>query len=335
MLLGSTTASAAAQTITSSPLSITITDDLNCQVAHAGDTSFEWYPPDEATTGDCGTYLWAPNINGGQLFGPATGHARTFTPTAWVPFSQSLAGTTITTVVDTGSPGDPNCGLRITQTDTYTPGQERYRTTVAIAARTGSQCNPLVAQSAAAAPRAPSSNILYRAGDCYLQNSDSGYGALPPTFGPPGSVYCRGVDANGDPGPRLEGFEPVTAGSNFVEDHYGTVWDDINARVQFPDTCTPCAQAVDNGAGLSWNGAVAGTSFVSDTVLSPLALAPSPSPSPTLTPTPTPSTPTPVLLPRAGNVTPADSNGPAVLLAAGIVVVLLLVGVAMVRNRAT
>jgi hypothetical protein len=328
MLLGSTTASAAAQTITSSPLSITITDDLNCQVAHAGDTSFEWFPSAQATTGDCGTYLWAPNINGGQLFGPATGHARTFTPTAWVPVSQNLAGTTITTVVDTGAQGDPNCGLRITQTDTYTPGQERYRTTVAIGARTVLECSPatpLVAQSAAAAPRAPSSNILYRAGDCFLQNSDTGYGALPPTFGPPGSVYCRGVDANGDPGPRLEGFEPVTAGSNFVEDNFATVWDDINAKVQFPNTCT-CAQNIDNGAGLSWNGAVAATSFVSDTVFSPLALAPSPSP------TPTPSTP---VLPRAGNVTPADSNGPAVLLAAGIVVVLLLVGVAMVRNRAT
>lgn len=327
MLLGTTTASAASMTITSSPLSIIITTDLNCQAAHVGDPVFEFFPSTEPNTDDCGTYLWAPNLNGGKLLGPATGHARTFTPdVAWVPVSQTLLGTTITTVVDSGTQGDPNCGLRITQTDAYTPGQERYRTTVAIAARSTLQCTiPITAQRAAVAPHAPSStNILYRAGDCFLQGSDKGFGVIPPTFGPTGSVYCRGVDGSGNPGPRLEGFEPVTAGSSFVEDHFGTVWNDINARVAFPNTCTPCGQFIDNGAGLSWNGAIDGTSFVSDTVFSPLALAPPPSP--------TPVTPT---LPKAGDSTRADSSGPAALLAVGIVVALLLTGLIRMRNRAT
>src|SRR5207302_4260581 len=86
---------------------------------------------------------------------------------------------------------------------------------------------------------AVSSNILYRAGDCYLQNSDAGFGITAPALGPTGSVYCRSV-VNGQPGPRIEGFEPVTAGSHYVEDAFDVVWDDINAKVQFPDTCT-CA----------------------------------------------------------------------------------------------
>ena len=55
---------------------------------------------------------------------------------------------------------------------------------------------------------------------------------------------------------------------------------------------------------------------------------------PSLCPAPTPTPAAPVL-PQAGKVIPADSNSPAVLLAAGIVVALLLVGVAMVRNRAS
>ena len=70
---------------------------------------------------------------------------------------------TIVTVVDLGS-----TGLRLTETDSYIVGQETYRTDVTIANTTGSS---------------PANAVLFRAGDCYLQNSDHGFGAADATSG--------------------------------------------------------------------------------------------------------------------------------------------------------
>lgn len=234
---GAPSASAAStQTITSSgPLtSIGISDTLNCSVNHTGDASGEFF-------GDtaCGTFLAA----GGNIYGPpsvpaggnVTG-ASNFV--AFTPVSQSAvtgAGTVadpykIVTVVDAGT-----TGLRVTETDTYVVGQETYRSDVTVASSG--------AQAAA---------VVYRAGDCFLQDSDTGFGAVDATTG---SVSCVGVTTvNGTdvPSSRIEQWRPLTGGSSHYEASYSQVWSAIATGSPFDNTCR-CNENIDNGAGLSWS----------------------------------------------------------------------------------
>jgi uncharacterized repeat protein (TIGR01451 family) len=222
---------AASITITSAgPLtSITISDELNCAVNHTGDSAGEFF-------GDtaCATEIAV----GGAIYGPSSIPAGN-SPGGYTPVSQSAvtgSGTNvdpykIVTVVDVGT-----TGLRITETDSYVVGQEAYRTDVQVA-NTGTQA---------------ASTILYRGGDCYLQNSDLGFGAI---GNPAGAVACvAAADPNNPaagPGSRIEQWIPLTTGSHYIEAFYATVWSAMSAMTDFPDTCI-CATYDDNGAGLSW-----------------------------------------------------------------------------------
>ncbi len=96
-------------------------NDLSCQVAYAGDSSFEFYPPGQSP-GDCGTFVFT----GGTLYAPDfAGHGTTATgnigaSTPWTPVSQSAvsgAGTSaspykVTTVASAGT-----SGLTLTEVD--------------------------------------------------------------------------------------------------------------------------------------------------------------------------------------------------------------------------
>lgn len=175
---------AATQSIQSpGPLTtIAISDDLNCAVNYVTDTFGEFY-------GDtaCATLVAVD----GQLFGPASipagGSASPRTP--FTPVSQSPVtgqGTasdpyTLVTTVDAGS-----TGIRLEQTDTYVVGDESYRTSIAVENTTGS----------------PKTVILYRAGDCYLQDDDYGLGDADPITG---AVACVEGDAQpaGSTPPRV------------------------------------------------------------------------------------------------------------------------------------
>ncbi len=251
---------AASQAITSSgPLtSITITDDLNCAVNHTGDASGEFFGGTA-----CGTLVAV----GGTLFGPVYIPAGSFASprTAFTPVSQSAVTGTgtnadpyrIVTVVGLGS-----TGLQITETDTYVVGQETYRTDVAIGNPGGSAADA----------------ILYRAGDCYLQNSDSGFGAADAATG---AVSCvAGVDDGTGtivPGTRIEQWYPLSAGSSYYESYYYNVWTQIGTQTAFANSCEQCANYLDNGAGLSWNVTIpAGGSVTRShlTVFSPLGIVP-------------------------------------------------------------
>jgi hypothetical protein len=133
----------------------------------------------------------------------------------------------VVTVVDAGT-----TGLRVTQTDSYVAGQEQYRTDIAVSNSTAGAVNVTV----------------YHAGDCYLQNSDVGYGYFDPTSQ---GIYCT-ANANNSPAGRLLGFAPITRGSSYVEGLYSAVYSDITAAgTQMPNTCD-CTISEDNGAGLSW-----------------------------------------------------------------------------------
>lgn len=217
-------ADAAQQIIASSggPLTqIWLNDNLGCQADHSGDTSHEFFGG--TNPGSCGTYLSA----GGTSFGPRT--------TAYTPGSQ-------TGVAGSGTSGNPfkvvtvvvagTTGLSITQTDTYVAGQESYRTDISVT-------NSGRADVAAA---------LYHAGDCFLQNSDTGFGFFDPSTQ---GIFCSANPNNSPPG-RVVGFSALSAGAHHLEDGFSTVYGGITAQAaQFPDTCK-CTVRLDNGAGLSW-----------------------------------------------------------------------------------
>ncbi len=238
----------------SGPLTtVDVSTDLNCAVNHTGDVDGEFF-------GDtaCGTLL----ASGGTLYGPevipAGGSASPLT--AFTPVSQSAvmgSGTgadpfTIVTAVSLGT-----SPLRITETDTYVTGEESYRTDVTVA-----NDGDLSASA-----------ILYRAGDCYLQNSDVGFGSADPSSG---AVSCV-VDDGGVPGTRIEQWFPLSAGSHYIEDFYDSVWAAIGAQTAFTDSCNQCSNSVDNGAGLSWNLTIPPGGSVTRshlTVFSPLGRVP-------------------------------------------------------------
>jgi hypothetical protein len=211
-------------------------NELSCQIAHAGDAAFELYPS-TAAPGDCGTLVFA----GGGLYAPnfpahdSTATSSSLGPTtAYTSVSQtpvSGAGTAsspfrVVTVVDLGS-----TGLRITQTDSYVTGDESYRTDVTLANTTG---------AAVAA-------TIYRAGDCYLQGTDTGFGFTSPAQT---AVGCS-ANPNNSPPARIEQWLPITTGNLLLEATFSDVWGAIAGRSPLDGSCR-CADNTDNGAAISW-----------------------------------------------------------------------------------
>jgi hypothetical protein len=209
-------------------------NDLSCQVAYRGDEALELFPP-QARPGDCGTFV----ATGGTLYTPDfSNHDSTATfslgdRTPFTPVSQTAVGgsgssaspLTVTTVADAGD-------LRITEVNSYVSGQESYRTDVTVRNNGGG------AREA----------ILYRAGDCYLQENDTGYGFVEPDRR---AVGCS-VNANNSPPNRIEEWVPISGEANYYEANFSEVWAHIGTQAPFPNTCR-CDEAIDNGAGLSWN----------------------------------------------------------------------------------
>ena len=143
-------------------------------------------------------------------------------------------------------------GVRIQQTDSYVIGSQSYRTDI---------------QLTNGGPSAVS-GILYRYGDCFLQNFDTGFGRVDA-----GAPACIVDPAQGQ---RIEQWSPLTAGSHYFEGYYGDGYDLISQQVQFPDTCV-CTQLVDNGAGLSWPISIApgqSVTFSQESYFSPTGRAP-------------------------------------------------------------
>lgn len=236
----------AQEIVSAGPLTrVIVSADLTCQVAHRDDEQFELFGGE---LGSCGTFLAV----GGTVYGPATGGV---TQTLWTTVMQAP-------VVGTGSAGDPlrivtvvdapAAGMRLQQTDSYVIGSQSYRTDIQIA-NAGNEAR---------------AGILYRGGDCYLQNDDTGYGRV--DGGAPACIV------NPAEGRRIEQWLPITPGSHFFEGYYGEVYSIIASQEHFPDRCD-CDQDLDNGAGLSWPVNVApGQSLVisHETFFSPVGRGP-------------------------------------------------------------
>ena len=213
---------------------IWVGNDLSCQIAHAGDGSFEFYPSDVAP-GDCGTFLSV----GGTVYGPnfnndpesATGDF----DTAFTTGTQSGvtgAGTTaspyqVTTPVTAGT-----TGLTVTEVDSYIVGNEFYRSDITVKNTS----------------RAAVTAILYHAGDCYLQGSDSGYGSVDPSDNAPGCT----ANPNNSPPAEIEEFSPITPGIHYVETGFATTWTDVSTGNDLPNTCD-CTIFEDNAEGIDWD----------------------------------------------------------------------------------
>jgi uncharacterized repeat protein (TIGR01451 family) len=241
----------AATIVSGGPLtSITTSSDLNCDVRHTGDTSAEWF----GTTA-CGTL--AVDQSTSTLYGPAVIPAggSAVPRTSLTPISQigpTGTGTSVDPFKIVTVAGLGASGLTITQTDSYVVGQESYRTDVQIS-NSNASSRPV---------------RLYAAGDCFLQNSDNGYGRVDGS-----AIACT---ATTDPASRIEQLFPLTSGSSYMEANFNTIWAQIGLQAAGPNTCT-CATLLDNGILLSWDVTVpaAGSVTVSHlTTFSPLGLAP-------------------------------------------------------------
>jgi hypothetical protein len=250
---------------------ITIGNELSCQVKYQGESAFQFYPS-SVSPGDCGTFLSLGL--GNELFTPDfANHGATATGIGgldnvtgvFAPVSQSPvsgAGTTaspltVTTVVDV-----PGRNLRLTETDSYVSTSQAYQTDVTI-------------QNTGTAAR---EGNLYRAADCFLQGSDTGFGMLE------GSNPGCALSANNSPAGRIEQWVAITPGNRYSEGPFGTgstgtgIWHQISLRAPL-NNAVEAATDQDNGAGISWAFSVGGgasQTFSHYTVLSPTGVSGAP-----------------------------------------------------------
>lgn len=262
------TPAGAAEITSAGPLSsVVVSNDLGCQVAHTGDAALELFPSG-TKPGDCGTFL----VVGSDLYAPAPppGSAASGlgSRTPFTGVSQTGvegAGSTaspfkVTSVATAGA-----TGLKVTEVDQYIVGQESYRTDVTLQNTGG----------------AALSGVVYRAGDCYLQSSDTGFGFSEAN----GAVGCS-LNANNSPPSRIEEWYPITAGNQFMEAKFSEVWTHIGTHAPFPNT-TRAGESIDNGAGISWTYTLApgqSATFSHYTTFSPTGVTGPPPPVSSSTP---------------------------------------------------
>ena len=243
-------AQASATISSAGPLNnIFLSDQLNCQVDHVGDTSHEFFG---GVPGACATLI----ATGGTLYGPSA-----------IPAGGSAAPRTTYTVVSqtgvtgSGSAGDPfkvvtvvDAGsLRLTQTDSYIIGTESYRTDVMVTNKTDVRPTSFSTAPVTASCRTPTK-------------------ASATSTSPPARWVAEGATTGVTPNSRIERWVPITAGSSAFEAGFDAVWAAIGTKAAFNNTCL-CTSYIDNGAGLSWSssvGSLASATFSHDTIFSPL-----------------------------------------------------------------
>jgi len=208
---------------------IAVGPTLRCNARYAGDTSLEFFPP-RAAEGNCGPIV--------------TRGTRTVAFGGFVPVSQSGVGGSgtsanpflVSTVACAGTRAQCTTGTApLVRTDvSYVVGDDFYRTDVLVTGRGASETIG-----------------IYQYGDCYMQNSDFGFGFVDSAAN---GVYCSANAAN-SPAARIEGFVPLHPGGSYYEGYYSTVLRRITGQPgqPLPNTCD-CTILQDNGMALGWTG---------------------------------------------------------------------------------
>jgi RHS repeat-associated protein len=210
--------------------SVSVSPDLNCDVTTTVDSAPSFYGGDA-----CGTFFAVD----GTVYGPASVPAG-LSAGGLTPVSQTTTGSgttgdpyVISTVVDVGS-----TGITAIETDTWAVGASSYTTSVQLD-NTDSVAHSL---------------HVYRAGDCYFDSSDYSFGEIAGLAGlPAGAVACRAAWDQSVPGNRMMEWVPQTPGTTYVEDFYGTMWQDVGTGGDLPDTCQ-CTSYIDSSMAIAWSG---------------------------------------------------------------------------------
>jgi Ca2+-binding RTX toxin-like protein len=228
--------------------SIWIGNDLSCQVKLKADDVYSFYPSNVAP-GDCGVFV----ARGGTVTSPHwSAHDNSAVDNVLVPaYGTPFIAVSQSPVTGTGTAADPfkivttggvaGGGLNITRTDTYVTGLDSWNIEIT-ATDTGGGADNV---------------ILYHAGDCYLAESDFGYGAVNTAAG---AAFCTSKPNNSPPG-RTIGFGPSgtasSTGGTVIEGHFrNDVWSKTGPAALYPNVCFACTSLVDNGAGVSWSRTV-------------------------------------------------------------------------------
>jgi hypothetical protein len=235
-----------AATITSpGPItSIEVGPNLQCNTTYIGTAQFQFF----GTLGSCGIFIArtdAQQVTTVFGFGGFIEEGQTAVTGGGAPGDPF----TVITTVCAGSSLECTVGAQtapqVQSVVTYVTGDSSYRTSVTVRSR----------QNA-------TENIgIYQYADCFLQNSDVGYGAFDATTA---GVFCAANPNNSPAGP-VEGFVPVGPvdrdGVSWMEGLYSTVRGTITSGngAALPNACNPnCETAQDNGMALGWTGVTLG-----------------------------------------------------------------------------
>jgi uncharacterized repeat protein (TIGR01451 family) len=238
VLLAPSAAHATSQQISSpGPLaSVAITDTLNCAVDYIADTHGEFF--DDTA---CGTFLAFTDGGRTRVAGPASIPAGGRFDSSFAPVSQTRGGSgtfsdpfTITTVADAVG-DDGTHRIRLSQIDSYIVGENAYRTTTTASSLDG----------------AAHDLVIYKGADCYLGDSDLGYGDYDAATG---AVTCKNSTAADA---RISQLVPLTDGSNYLYANFALTWGEIRKGLPLADRLDIPDSRVDNGMALSWSTRVA------------------------------------------------------------------------------
>jgi hypothetical protein len=219
-----------------------VSPDLACTLLASQDLKDEFFTGLEASNDACGTFL----VVDGELFGPAAIPAGEDLGgyNSWAPVEQTFSGQGTgaspfreVTVVEAGA-----TGVRLTQIDRWEEGGTTVHTDYSVSGEPGDQREVR----------------LYRAADCYVGESDFGFGTFDQSSQ---AVGCLRTDPAG--GEFQEQLRPLSpAGATSTEGFYGEIWSDVATQQPLADTCR-CGEEIDDGVATSWGLNIQGVSPVS------------------------------------------------------------------------
>jgi hypothetical protein len=215
--------------------------DLGCTLVTNEDLRDEFYTSFESSNDACGTFLAVE----GKLYGPATVPAGQGlgSYSFWTPVEENFSGegTSADPFVEVNTVEAGATGIRLTETDRWEEGGDTVHSEYAASGEPGDSRQVR----------------LYRAADCYVGDSDVGFGTYDSSSQ---SVGCLRTDTNGLE--FQEQLRPISpAGATSAESFYSEIWEDVATQGPLADTCR-CGEEIDDGVATSWGLGLHGTSPV-------------------------------------------------------------------------